>query len=78
MALGHMCNVNMCIMSCNRLCFVGSWKTLFIIAHGVAMKFNICVATLASGLRPRQGVTRLQAKKETQESLHMLPGVQKV
>jgi hypothetical protein len=22
--MGHMCNVNMCIMSCTRLCYVGS------------------------------------------------------
>ncbi len=36
------------------------------------------VATLALGSRPRQGVARLRAKKETQESLHMLPGVQRV
>jgi hypothetical protein len=36
------------------------------------------VTTLALGLWPRQGVARLQAKKETQESLHMLPRVQTV
>jgi hypothetical protein len=36
------------------------------------------VATLALGSRPRQGVTRLRAKRETRESLHMLPIVQRV
>jgi hypothetical protein len=36
----------------------------------------IIVATLALGLRPRQGVTRLWAKREAQESCHMLPGMQ--
>jgi hypothetical protein len=36
------------------------------------------VATLAMGSGPRQGVTRLRAKRETGESLHMLPGVQRV
>jgi hypothetical protein len=36
------------------------------------------VATLALGLQPRQGVTRLWAKRETQESHHMLPRVQRV
>jgi hypothetical protein len=38
----------------------------------------ITVATLALGSRPKQGVGRLWAKKETRESLHMLLGVQKV
>jgi hypothetical protein len=36
------------------------------------------VATLALGLRPRQGVARLWAKGETQESHHMLSKVQRV
>jgi hypothetical protein len=36
------------------------------------------VTTLALGSRPRQGVARLGAKRETHESLHMLPGVQRV
>jgi hypothetical protein len=36
------------------------------------------VATLALGLRPRQGVARLRAKRKTRESHHMLPGVQRV
>ncbi len=36
------------------------------------------VATLALGSRPKQGVARLRAKKETWESLHMLPRVQRV
>jgi hypothetical protein len=39
---------------------------------------TLIVATLALGLRPRQGVARLWAKRETWESLHMLPGVQRV
>jgi hypothetical protein len=30
------------------------------------------------GLATKQGVARLQAKMETQESLRMLPGVQRV
>jgi hypothetical protein len=38
----------------------------------------IIVTTLALGSRPRQGVARLRAKRETQESLHMLPRVQRV
>jgi hypothetical protein len=37
-----------------------------------------CVATLALGSRPKQGVPRLQAKRETWESHHMLLRVQKV
>jgi hypothetical protein len=37
-----------------------------------------CVTTLALGLRPRQGVARLQAKRETRETHHMLPGVQRM
>jgi hypothetical protein len=40
--------------------------------------YTIGVATLALGLRSRQGVVRLQAKRKTRESHHMLPGVQKV
>jgi hypothetical protein len=36
------------------------------------------VATPTLGSWPRQGVTRLRAKRETRESHHMLPGVQKV
>jgi len=41
-AMGHMCNVNMCIMSCRWLCSMGSWKSSLIIAHGIGMKFNAC------------------------------------
>jgi hypothetical protein len=37
-----------------------------------------CVATLALGSQPRQGIARLQAKRKTQESYHMLSGVQRV
>ncbi len=40
--MGHMCNVNMCVTFCKKLCFVGSWKTSFIIASGVGMEFNVC------------------------------------
>ncbi len=35
------------------------------------------VATLILGLRPKQGVARLWAKRKTWESHHMLPGVPK-
>ncbi len=38
---------------------------------------TLIVATLALGLRPRQGVTRLWVKRKTRESHHMLPGVPK-
>jgi len=34
------------------------------------------VTTLALGLRPRQGLVRLRAKKEAQESCRMFLGVQ--
>jgi hypothetical protein len=34
------------------------------------------VATLALGSQPRQGVARLQAKREAQESCHMLLAMQ--
>jgi hypothetical protein len=40
--------------------------------------FNFFVATLALGSQPRQGVARLRPKRETWESLHMLPGVQRM
>ncbi len=36
------------------------------------------VVTLTLGLRPRQGVARVWVKKKTQESHHILPGVQRV
>jgi hypothetical protein len=39
---------------------------------------TIFVATLTLGLRPRQGVARLWAKKKTRESHHMLMRVQRV
>ncbi len=39
---------------------------------------NLVVVTVALGLQLKQGVKRLQAKKKTRESLHMLLGVQKV
>jgi hypothetical protein len=37
----------------------------------------LSVATLTLGSRPRQGVARLQAKRKTRESHHMLLGVPK-
>jgi len=36
----------------------------------------MCVATLALGLRLRQGLAKVQAKYEARESHFMLPGVQ--
>jgi len=46
---------------------------------GAWMNFKSCtrfsVATLVLGSRPRQGVAKVQAKSETQESPFMLPGV---
>jgi hypothetical protein len=45
-AMGCMCNVNMCIMSYKWLCYMGSWKSSFIIVHGVGMKFNVCWSAL--------------------------------
>jgi hypothetical protein len=36
---------------------------------------HVCVTTLALGLRPRQGLARVRAKKEAQESHLMLQGV---
>jgi hypothetical protein len=39
--------------------------------------FSMDVATLALGLQPRQGLARVQAKRETWELHFMLPGVQK-
>ncbi len=36
----------------------------------------VSVATLALGLRPRQGIVRLQAKRGAHESCRMLLGVQ--
>ncbi len=38
---------------------------------------SICVGTLTLGLRPRQGVIRLRAKKKTRESHHTLPRMPK-
>jgi hypothetical protein len=36
------------------------------------------VVTLTLGSQPRQGVTRVRVKKETWESHHILPGMQRV
>jgi len=41
-ALGHMCNVNIYIMSCSQLCSMGSQKTSFITTRGIGMKFIVC------------------------------------
>jgi hypothetical protein len=47
---GRMCNVNVCIMSYIQLCSMGSWKSSFIIAHGIGMKFknSQCSSSLCS------------------------------
>jgi hypothetical protein len=45
-AMGCMCNVNMCIPYYSWLCYVGSWKSSFIIVHGVGMKFSVYWRTL--------------------------------
>jgi hypothetical protein len=37
---------------------------------------GVCVVTLTLDSQPRQGLARLQAKKEAWESCHMLPVVQ--
>jgi hypothetical protein len=42
----------------------------------LALKCNATVVTLALGLRPKQGLAKLRAKKETRKSCHMLLGVQ--
>jgi hypothetical protein len=43
--VGCMCIINMCITYCRWSCSVGSWKSSFVIAHGVGMKFNVCWST---------------------------------
>jgi hypothetical protein len=43
---GHMCKVNICIMSCKQLCFMSSQKNSFIITCGIGMKFNVCWCAL--------------------------------
>ncbi len=43
--------------------------------EALTSRVNIHVATLALGLRPRQGLARARAKRETWESRLMLPGV---
>jgi hypothetical protein len=37
---------------------------------------KVTIATLALGWRPKQGLAKVQAKNEAQESYFMLPGVQ--
>jgi hypothetical protein len=56
-----------------------SFESLVVI-HAPSLHASLMdiVATLALGSRPRQGVARLRAKRETRESLHMLLGVQRV
>ncbi len=46
--------------------------------HDKFHQFTIGVTTLALGSWPRQGVARLQAKRKTRESHHMLLGMQRV
>jgi len=41
-AMGCMCNVNMCITFYKRLCFVDSQKNSFITTDGLGVKFNVC------------------------------------
>jgi hypothetical protein len=48
---------------------------LFSLASAFGMKHFSCVTTLTSGLRPKQRLARLWAKKETQESHCMFLGV---
>jgi hypothetical protein len=50
-------------------------NTPFILATNIR---KTCVATLALGSWPKQGLARLRAKREAHESHHMLLGVQKV
>jgi hypothetical protein len=38
-------------------------------------KLSLIVTTLALGLRPKQGLARLLAKREARESRRMFPGV---
>jgi hypothetical protein len=52
-------------------------KNLFIHNSYTSCTDIVHVATLALGLRPRQGLARLQAKREAHESHLVLPGVQK-
>jgi hypothetical protein len=46
--------------------------------RGCCCYWRECVATLALGLRPRQGGCKVLAKKKIRESHHMLLGVQRV
>jgi hypothetical protein len=45
------------------------------LASAFGMKHFSCVTTLTSGLRPKQRLARLRAKREAQESHCMLLGV---
>jgi hypothetical protein len=54
-------------------------KILHVVLHRVVINQNVVyVTTLALVHNQGKGVARLRAKKETRESHHMLPGVQKV
>jgi hypothetical protein len=50
------------------------WMTIYIDNQYIIVD----VTTLALGSRLKQGVAKLRAKRETRESHHMLPGVQRV
>jgi len=43
----------------------------------ILIEKHFAIATLALGLRPRQGLVRLRAKREARGSHFMFPGVQK-
>ncbi len=53
-------------------------KFAYPLVHLIKLKDTNIVATLALGSWIKQGLARLWAKRETQESLHMLPGMQRV
>ncbi len=46
-----------------------------LISHEPSPKGNVTILTLSS--RPKQGLAKVRAKSEAQESHFMLPGVQK-
>jgi hypothetical protein len=56
---------------------LGSPTKMLAFANSFGNAKAFLVVTLALGSRPKQGVTRLWAKKEARESCHMLLGVQK-
>jgi hypothetical protein len=59
--------------------FFITWCTCLGLSHLIVAYLHdvsVVVTTLVLGLRPRQGVARLRAKRKTWESNHMLPGTQ--